>query len=526
MPYKVFLVEDEIVTREGIRDNVSWQANGCEFCGEAPDGEMALPLLQSLQPDVLITDIKMPFMDGLQLCQIVRDRWPWMKVVILSGHDEFEYAQKAVHLGVTEYLLKPVTVPDMHTMLRRVAALIDGDRERQASYRRLQGQVEESRAALREQLLLKLAVGAIPSSEAVEQGQALGLDLVARCYLVVILKLDLADGPGRFDYAAYRQAQEVLGGLSDNNPDAFLLKKDWAELVVLFKGNTAEYLEEERDLFTGRARQALVGAPWRLAVGVGAPKFRIADIHQSFVEALVGVQEADCAGHGVRDQMVSRADLLKLDTSAVDKYLRCGARDEFDQFFDAFVGPVGEAALQSYLLKNYLLVDVVVATAQFVHELGGTVDEVVPELAAVQSLLANAQSVDQLRAEARKILLGALAFRDRISHPYADLIRQAKAYIGSRYSDPELSLNDVAAHVNHSPSHFSTLFSQETCQTFKDYVTSLRITKAKELLRTTALRAAEIAYQVGYSDPHYFSAAFKKQTGLSPTEFRQQGHAD
>ena len=109
MPYKAFFVEDEIVTREGIRDNVNWHSHGFEFCGEAPDGEMALPLLQATQPDVLITDIRMPFMDGLELCRIVREQMPWVKIIILSGHDEFEYAQEAIKLGVTEYLLKPVT---------------------------------------------------------------------------------------------------------------------------------------------------------------------------------------------------------------------------------------------------------------------------------------------------------------------------------------------------------------------------------------------------------------------------------
>jgi two-component system response regulator YesN len=121
MLYKVFLVEDEIVTREGIRDNVDWEAYGFEFCGEAPDGEMALPLLQMARPDVLITDIKMPFMDGLQLCKIVRERMPHTKIIILSGHDEFEYAQEAISLGVMEYLLKPVGVQDLHNVLQKIA---------------------------------------------------------------------------------------------------------------------------------------------------------------------------------------------------------------------------------------------------------------------------------------------------------------------------------------------------------------------------------------------------------------------
>ena len=117
---KVFLVEDEIVTREGIRDNVDWISAGFEFSGEAPDGEVALPLIENIQPDVLITDIRMPFMDGLQLCKVVRERMPWVKIIILSGHNEFNYAQEAVKLGVTEYLLKPIGVKDLHDVLQKM----------------------------------------------------------------------------------------------------------------------------------------------------------------------------------------------------------------------------------------------------------------------------------------------------------------------------------------------------------------------------------------------------------------------
>src|SRR5574338_99123 len=140
MPYKVFFVEDEIITREGIRDHVDWRASGFEFCGEAADGEMALPLLRTAQPDVLITDIKMPFMDGLQLSKIVRERMPWVKIIILSGHDEFEYAQKAISLGVTEYLLKPITVQELHGALRKLSAQLDQERKEQAALKKLQEQ--------------------------------------------------------------------------------------------------------------------------------------------------------------------------------------------------------------------------------------------------------------------------------------------------------------------------------------------------------------------------------------------------
>ncbi len=126
--HKVFLVEDEIVAREGIRDNVDWHAVGFEFCGEAPDGELALPLIEATLPDVVITDIKMPFMDGLQLSRLVKERFPGTKIIILSGHDEFQYAQEAIKLGVTEYLLKPISVRELHDLFRRVAASFAAER--------------------------------------------------------------------------------------------------------------------------------------------------------------------------------------------------------------------------------------------------------------------------------------------------------------------------------------------------------------------------------------------------------------
>src|SRR5262245_64191576 len=113
MTYKVFLVEDEIVTREGIRDTVDWGAAGYQFCGEAPNGEIALPLIRERRPDIVITDIKMPFMDGFPLCRMLRDTLPEIKIVILSSQVEFRYAQEAIQIGVTEYLLKPIAARDL-----------------------------------------------------------------------------------------------------------------------------------------------------------------------------------------------------------------------------------------------------------------------------------------------------------------------------------------------------------------------------------------------------------------------------
>ncbi len=221
--------------------------------------------------------------------------------------------------------------------------------------------------------------------------------------------------------------------------------------------------------------------------------------------------------------MVDKGDFLKVDRAAVENYLRCGTKEDFDEFFNIYIRPLGQTALTSYLIKNYIFVDVVLATVKLVNELGGDIDRVVPELESIETTLASIKTVEQLREKVYQILTSTLEFRDlHTSSHYVSTIQQAKDYIDHHYMEAELSLNEVAAHVNLSPSHFSFVFSKETCQTFKECLTEIRIQKAKELLRTTALRSVDISSQVGYSDPHYFSHVFHKITGLSPNEFRNR----
>jgi two-component system response regulator YesN len=525
--YRVIFVEDEIVTREGIRDNVDWAGNGFEFAGEASDGEMALQLLRTEKPDVLITDIKMPFMDGLQLCKIVRERMPGVQVVILSGHDEFEYAQKAINLGVKEYLLKPVTVKDLHEVLQRLAAQLNRERTEQEKLKMLQDQVEENKAILKERFMLKLVLGAMSSSEAIEKGQMLDLDLMARYYLVVILKARLADRSDSFDYDEYRQIQQIVADQVENNPDVFLLKKDWEEFILLMKGNTAEYLEEERDFLVGRINQEIKRTRYRLVIGAGAPKSRISQIYKSFIEAAVDIQNASNEGAAGLSTPIDKSEILKIDKTAVENYLKTGAKQEYDEFFDSFIRPLGDAALKSYLIKNYILVDVILTTARFLHDLGSDIDQVVDEFNSIETILMSIHNIEQLKEQVRKIMISALDFRSSLtaSH-HRDMIRQVKEYIHTKFPDPDLSLQEVAAKANLSPSHFCVIFNQEVGQTFKEYLTEIRIKKAKELLRSTALGATEISCRIGYSDPHYFSYVFKKNTNMSPTEYRAKIQKD
>jgi two-component system response regulator YesN len=527
MTYKVFLVEDEIVAREGIRENVDWSRIGFEFCGEASDGEMALPLLEKSRPDVLITDIKMPFMDGLQLCKIVRERMPWVKIIILSGHDEFQYAQEAVRLGVTEYLLKPVGVQDLHQVLGKVAAQLDHDREDQATLRQLKSQIEDDLALRQEKFWLKLVMGGLASSEAIQASQRLDLDLIAGWYQVILVEFARPGqtGPGEpLDYDEYQQVGQIVARLVGHNPDIVVSKKGLAELILIMKGDSDGYLEQESHFLTELIKDEVKNKTrYTVRVGLGSPQDRIGLIHQSFTEAVTALdQEAGGAlARLASNSETDKAELLGLDKSTLEAYLRRGLKDEFAAFFETYIQPLSEPALQSYLIKNYIFVDIVLTTAKFVHQLGGNVDQVIPEINYVETLLMNIKTLDQLRAEARRVFTSALDFRDsQAQNQYEAMLDQARNYIECHFHEPDLSLNDVATQVNLSPSHFSAVFSRETGETFKEYLTKLRLEKAKELLRMTSLKSFEISVQIGFNDPHYFSYVFKKHTGQSPKTFR------
>jgi two-component system response regulator YesN len=527
MLYKIFLVEDEIVTREGIRDNVDWKANGFEFCGEAPDGEIALPILFAVQPDVLITDIKMPFMDGLQLCRIIRERMPWVKVIILSGHDEFEYAQEAIHLGVTEYLLKPVTVQDLNHVLHKIVAQLVQEKKNQENIHKLQEKLEQNRAILKENLLLKLAIGAVSSAEAFEQSQQIGMDLFARYYLVFVIRIEHCSPTESVGSAEIERIHKNISKLVENNPDVFLLLKDVEEVVLIMKGGTPEYLEEEKNLLLEQFQRQVEGTDCKLTIGIGTLKKRIADVSQSFGEALVSIQNQANQKLADPESGADKAELLKVDKSAVEDYLKCGVKKDFEDFFEAFIRPLVDSAFKSSIVKSYIIMDIFLTTARFVKGLGGDIDQVVPGLNHIETILSKINTIEQIREQVQMIMVSALMFRDsRTNSQRAGILQKAKEYIEQNYVDPDMSLNQVAAYVNHSPSHFSAIFSHGTCKTFKEYVTELRIKKAKELLRTTTLRSSEISYQIGYGDPHYFSYMFRKNTGLTPTEFRVQAQAE
>jgi two-component system response regulator YesN len=516
--YKVFLAEDEIVTREGIRDNVNWAAAGFEFCGEAPDGEMALPLILATQPDVLITDIKMPFMDGLELSRLVRERLPGIKIIILSGHDEFQYAQQAIKLGVTEYLLKPIGVQDLAQVLRKVAAQIEKENADREQLQGLQHQVADSLLMQREKFLLWLLTEEVGTSEALEKARPLGLDLVSQFFQIVFLQVEGSHGESiPANYASLQNVNEIVTGLVEQNPDVILFKKDMDEFVLILKNKDKEQIRQDAYYLAETIREQVVSATQcLLEIGLSQPRERIGELAQAFAQAMQNARLDVVAESGE-----TQTALLQIDDTAILEYLKFGDPAGFDAFFEKSVSPLG--GVQNRIFLDYIIINTMLVTARHIRALGGDPAQLLPDAGNLENLPLKIRKTQDARAYLRSVMLAALEFRDRqANRQSASLIQKAKDYIGANFTNAELSLADVARHIGLSASHFSFIFSRETDQTFKDYLTGLRIERARELLRSTDLSSSEISEQVGYNDPHYFSTVFKKVTTLTPREFRSQ----
>lgn len=186
---KIFLVEDEIVIRNGIKNSINWEKEGYEFVGEASDGELAYPMIMKEKPDILITDIRMPFMDGLELSKMVKKELPEIKILILSGYNEFEYAKEAIRLGVTEYLLKPITSVKLLESLGEVAKVIEQEREEKKLWEHYQQEMRENKEPDKYKLFNNLLDGRISMIEALERGKKLGIDLGQKDTVLPCLKL-------------------------------------------------------------------------------------------------------------------------------------------------------------------------------------------------------------------------------------------------------------------------------------------------------------------------------------------------
>jgi two-component system response regulator YesN len=528
--YKVFLVDDEIVIREGIRDNVKWQNTNFIFSGEASDGEMALPLIQEAKPDILLTDIKMPFMDGLELSRILRKSMPWVKIIILSGHDEFNYAREALYIGVTEYLLKPITSAELIEALNRVALQIEREKREKEDMDKIKKQLEQNKFLLRDKFFSELLQGVISTSEVIDGCTRYGINIISKYYLAIIMEIEL-DSELSKEPSDCIKAQAIINGIVCKDQDVITFQKNMDEAVLILKGdNDLNLIQGAYSLSQAVKDELESKTSCKLNISIGQVRERVQGISQSYKDAdkvrnhkyVYGKNRILCV-NDVEASDSAKKEFIKFEKDNVRDFMKSGKRSEINLFVEKYAHSLNEVDIKSLLYIYYLFMDVILDASHVVKELGGKLEDIFPDALHLEKLAAEIDSITRFKELIQSLITKVIEFREvKAENKYWSIIAKAKEYIGNNFSDPDISLNAVAAYVNVSPSHFSTIFSHETGENFIEYLTKVRMNEAMALLKMTSQKSAEIAYKVGYNDSHYFSYIFKKIVGKTPKEYRNE----
>ncbi|TVY08149.1 response regulator [Paenibacillus cremeus] len=528
--YKLIIVDDEDEVREGIRQRIDWKALGFELAGDFEHGRDALDALESLQPDVVITDICMPFMDGLELTRRIAEQYRDMKVVIVTGYEDFDYAKQAIQLKVKDYLLKPINAGEFSDFLTKLRQELDEERAKKEDFTALRLQLNQSMPLLRERFLERLATSRLKREDILSKLSYFQLTLPGPAYMSLVCDIDefglAPSGNPDLDkellrFAAFNILQEIFekeqGGL------VFRTRDD--KYGILLSGAPDEIgLRAQR--LADHARQSIAKyAKVCISIGLGRVCTDLELLSSSFEEALSALDYRFLLG---TSRIISLGDLeygqgrssvrscdwekkllaaMKTGHTSVVTTVLSGWTEEMKGSARSVAGCYGSV---NKLLAG--LMNLVTETGFDETEVFGP--NPFAELAGVKTI---DDARDRLEETCRRIIAYLSEKRTDVAKTQ---MAQAEAYIRDNYADENFALNHVCSHIFMSISYFSSLFKQHTGETFIEYLTRIRMDKAKELLTMTPLKTYEIAERVGYGDPQYFSVIFKRVCGMSPKEYR------
>lgn len=521
------LVDDEEMVRQAIVQKLDWAALGFTVAGQAANGEEALELAEQIAPDVIMTDIKMPFMDGLEFCRRVREQQPGVRLAIFSGFDEFEYAKEAMASQVEEYLLKPINAEELSGVFQRLRASLDEEIAQRRDVDSLRRRYEESLPLLRHQAVHDLLNGR--TGLRVESLAEYGMDMQAAGYCVAVLEPHLppevrGGTEEQMRLVPLQQlVQERLAGQM-----GFYMAQAAGRWAVLFLLPQAGGRRRAGQLLSALFPLAQKQLGLKLGIGVGAEVGSLREIALSYRQAQQALdyqiltEPFQCiyiediepgAGSGQGPDAALAEEILR--------QVKVGHEAELRAAVDAFAR---ELKRENLSIQQYqiCLMELATGLLKLIRSYGLN-----PEEAGAASLLEGCGAGQFSRMEEMgEWLFGACnrlrgAIRRERKDSARQLVEQAKSLLEERYASCELSQDWLCGKLNVSQAYFSTLFKKETGQSFISYLTALRMEKALELLAVTDQKTYQIAEAVGYADANYFSYVFKKQFGLSPSKYKE-----
>lgn len=527
--YRIMIVDDEADMREGIVECVAWEELGFEVAAQAENGKDALDKLESIDVDVILTDIKMPFLDGLAMTERVSVLYPSIKIIILSGFDEFEYAKAAIKLNVIEYVLKPINAAELSDVIRRVGSSLDRDLERQRDIDILTQSYNRYIPVMREHFITELLWGTLSQQEIEEKLQSFDLPIAKhKNRIVVSFNLDAS------------QSSEVISqelvpvSINEMMCSRFEGRCEYVTfiasrlMVIITAWEEAKEYDQVISITNDICARCQRVLGLTLTAGIGRCFESPADICISYRESQRALEYRHSVGDGraifIADMEGNRKtgpymdwrqeeymlSLIKFGYPAQieEMALRLVADAENSDTLERSSYMAGMYQTMFRLCKDHGLEELPEAKEQLEKFIDTNSLWERPEQMG-RWLQETCLMIHQLIKEKRKSATKIMA-------------ETAVQYIEQHYGDSQISVEQLCSHLHVSQSYFSTVFRQEIGESFIKYLTDLRMRRAKELLEQTQDKTYMISAKVGYDEPNYFSYVFKKHYGISPTKHRRQ----
>lgn len=532
----LLLVDDQRKDLDGVSRMLNWEALGLRLVGTAVNGEDGQRKAEALSPDIILTDVIMPFMDGLAMMEAVRRTHPMTRFIFMSCHDEFSHVRKALSMGATGYVLKPVVASELQETVSKAVDEVTAEKQKELDEAHLEARLRESLPSLREGHLRSLLYGSDADEETLrENGRFLGIDIPkAACLCVLYLEIDegVPEGAGN---AKERHLQHVgIRALVEEHvrvhPSTWLMTVDEAHLAMLFadaSGDLEPVLRKRiLDFATGLAADVRRLLGDTLTVGISPIARSLLDLERCFLQARDSVRLKFQLGKG---QVILAEDrrLPEVRTGydpnrmlqEIRRALLSPDPGDVDAFVDRLTGTSGEAPSESY--TRFVCTSSLSFAQLVLLELNGTLEDALGDESGLYERtfrLETAQDIasclkETLRAIQRHIGLRNGVRNQKIIEKIEEIVREKHA--------SDLTIADVAHEIYLSPSYTGYLYKQETGRSFTEYLTRVRVEKAKELLRDTRLKIFEVAERVGFTNKSYFCSLFKEKTGLTPKEYRE-----
>ncbi len=521
------LVDDEEDVAQAILKKLDWEAMGFEIPRYARNGLEALELSEELRPDIVMTDIKMPYMDGMELSRNLKQLYPNIRIIFFSGFDEFEYAKEAIRLEAEEYILKPIDSDELRAVFARVHEALDRDIDEKLNVAKLENYYMDSLPLLQEDFFASLVEGRIAQNKIQKFMDDYRIDLKAPLYLTAIVHISMSSVPEGIN--------PVLLSVSVRKLLEERLDPKWGCRFFSYLGSTVMIsqlsVEKDAKAFTDecdrlcRLAESICKA--NVTIGIGEVVDSLSRIDDSYKGARDAVSYRVLYGH---TKAINISEISPLEKETEGQESSDSLTDVFKKMKMADSDAV-ETAARQYIESNlekqgsiqnhrFFVMELVSELYKFLRGNQLDVNEVFDANKDVYAL------VQQMEGKELSNWLSSvcLKIRELIDGKRSDntrsFVTKAKEYVADHYADQDLSIDFICNYLGVSSAYFSTVFKKETGKTFVGYLTDYRMEKAEKMLVETDEKTYIIAQQVGYSDPNYFSYVFKKQFGVSPSKYK------